>query len=83
MAQNRTRLEPLEGPPIKVFVRWTSAAFDFEQARFCSELHQDKTYWCQGSKGIRQWLINFSLCTSPMVLHKFIPSVDYNYWLNV
>ena len=61
LAQNRTRLKSSEVPPIKVFVRWTSAAFDFEQARFCSELHQDKTYWCQESKGIRQWLIN--LCT--------------------
>ncbi len=30
----------------------------------------------QGSKGIRQWPINW--CTSPMIMHKIIPSVDYN-----
>ena len=33
-----------------------------------------------GSKGIRQWLIN--LCTSPMIIRKITPSVDYNQWLN-
>ena len=26
--------------------------------------------------GIRQWLINS--CTSPMMIHKIIPSIDYN-----
>ena len=30
----------------------------------------------QGSKGIRQWPIN--LCTSPMMIQKINPSVDYN-----
>ena len=30
----------------------------------------------QGSKGIRQWPINS--CTSPMMIHKIIPYVDYN-----
>ena len=29
----------------------------------------------QGFKGIRQWPIN--LCTSPMMLHKINPSIDY------
>ena len=28
------------------------------------------------SKGIRQWQID--LCTSPMIIHKIIPYVDYN-----
>ena len=32
----------------------------------------------QGSKGIRQWLIN--LCTSLVMIHKFTPYVDLNYW---
>ncbi len=35
----------------------------------------------QGSKGIRQWLIN--LCTSPMIINKIIPSLDYHYWLTL
>ena len=30
----------------------------------------------QGSKGIRQWSIN--LYTSPMIIYKIIPSVDYD-----
>ncbi len=30
----------------------------------------------QGSKGIRQWPIY--LCTSPMMIHKITPSVNYN-----
>ena len=34
----------------------------------------------QGFKGIRQWLIN--LCTSPIIIHKITPSVNYNKWLN-
>ena len=33
----------------------------------------------QESKGIRQCLINIS--TSPMIIHKITPSVDYNQWL--
>ena len=33
----------------------------------------------QGSKGIRQWLINW--CTSPMMIHKITASVNWNYWL--
>ena len=33
----------------------------------------------QGAKGIRQCLIN--LCTSPMIIHKITPSVDYDKWL--
>ena len=32
----------------------------------------------QESKGIRQWPIN--LCTSPMMIHKITPSLDYNWW---
>ena len=32
----------------------------------------------QVSKGIIQWPIN--LCTSPMMIHKITPSVDYNQW---
>ena len=30
----------------------------------------------QGSKGIRQWPINW--WTDPMMIHKIMPSVDYN-----
>ena len=30
----------------------------------------------QGSKGKRQWPMN--LCTSPMMIHKITPSVDYS-----
>ena len=33
----------------------------------------------QGSKGIRQWPINWG--TSPMWIHKITPSLDYNKWL--
>ena len=33
----------------------------------------------QGSKGVRQWPINSY--TSPMIIHKITPSVDYNKWL--
>ena len=31
------------------------------------------------SKGIRKWNINW--CTSPMMIHKITPSLDYNYGL--
>ena len=34
----------------------------------------------QGSKGIRQWLIN--LCRSTTIIHKITPSVNYNQCLN-
>ena len=32
----------------------------------------------QGSKGIRQWPINW--CTSPMIIHKITPSLECNLW---
>ncbi len=35
----------------------------------------------QGSKGIRQWPINWCNCTTPMMINKISPSVDYNHWL--
>ena len=33
----------------------------------------------QGSKGIRQWTINW--CKSPIMIYKITPSVDNNKWL--
>ena len=33
----------------------------------------------KGSKGIRQWRTN--KCTSPLIINKITPSVDYNKWL--
>ncbi len=38
-----------------------------------------KIYKTQGSKGKRQWLMNW--CTSPMMIHKITPDVVYNQWL--
>ncbi len=38
-----------------------------------------ENFLLQGSKGIRQWLINS--CTSPMKIHKITHSEDYNQWL--
>ena len=36
------------------------------------------TFTRQGSKGIRQWPINW--CISRVMMHKIPFSVDYNYW---
>ena len=41
---------------------------------FLSHIH---THTYQGSKEITQWPIN--LCTSPIIMHKITPSVDYIY----
>ena len=44
-----------------------------------SYLLQHSIHKYQGPKGIRQWSINW--CTSLMMIHKIILSVDYNYLL--
>ena len=46
----------------------------------CTHAHNLYTHARQGSKGIRQWPMNW--CTFPMMIHEITPSVDYNQWLN-
>ena len=61
---------------------WLIGKTDFSSASWTASFSQqarsglDKGDYWHGSKGIRQWPVNW--CTSPMMIHKTIPSVDYN-----
>ena len=68
----------------RTFNRWFEAMHEWIAFQVC--MFHVPLIWvpsyntaAQGSKGIRQWLINWR--TSSALIHKVTLSVNYNYWL--